>query len=70
MPNSPKQAVTDIMVEKYTKYTRVPLYPHFIARKDIGEMDDNGYYTFTARYILPLRFVASHPPVVKLPLGL
>ncbi|KAI3618140.1 hypothetical protein WG66_005530 [Moniliophthora roreri] len=68
MPNSARKAVTDVMVEKYTKYTRAPLYPHFLAeKKDIGEMDDSGYYTFTAKYILPLRFVTSHPPVVNYP---
>ncbi|KAL0062970.1 hypothetical protein AAF712_010101 [Marasmius tenuissimus] len=63
-----RQSVTDIMSERYTKYTRAPLYPHFLAEeKDVGEMDDSGYYTFTAKYVLPLRFITSHPPVKNYP---
>ncbi|KAF9262313.1 hypothetical protein L218DRAFT_960446 [Marasmius fiardii PR-910] len=68
MPDGSKRVVTDIMLEKYTRYTRAPLYPHFLAEKtETGEMDDSGYYTFTAKYVLPLSFVASHSPVVNYP---
>lgn len=67
MPNMSRQAVEDIM-QKYTRYTRAHVYPHFLAEmQDVGEMDDSGYYSFTARFIMPLTYVASHSPAVKYP---
>ncbi|THV00739.1 hypothetical protein K435DRAFT_854512 [Dendrothele bispora CBS 962.96] len=71
MPNGSKKLVSDIMVERYSQYTRARVIPYFLAEKsDPGIMDDSGYYTFTARYIMPLAYVKRHPPFANYPWGL